>query len=121
MTSLSEPKLRDYVRRLEQVQEAFGSIIRASRAPGSRCTRSTAARTCSSRHHRKLGDLAVKALDQYAPSAHLRRGDRALRGPGGDRAWSRAQEARAGAVEDFRIDFEDGYGIRPARRRTATR
>src|SRR6266851_3092143 len=72
MTSLSEPKLRDYVRRLEQIQEAF-----AKHYPGEQGTRQPVHTVYGGAHlfksdtTRKLGDLAVKALDQYAPEPRI--------------------------------------------------
>jgi citrate lyase beta subunit len=68
----------------------------------------------------KLGGLALAALDQYAPDAH------ALNQALGFETESRnpttfvqtirsrvVDKLRREPVEDFRIDFEDGYGIRP--------
>ena len=65
---------------------------------------------------RKLGDLAARALDEYAPDAAEFA-----------RAFELAADADASAlrqrvaaklmtepVEDYRIDFEDGYGYRPS-------
>jgi len=64
----------------------------------------------------KLGQLAVRSLDTYAPDA-LTLG-RALGLPGSDSLAStvysrvRAKLERE-PIEDFRIDFEDGFGVRP--------
>ena len=68
---------------------------------------------------RKLGVLACRAFDEYAPDA-----DALAAGLGRAAAWTpehaalvRARVAgklQAEAIEDFRIDFEDGYGHRPA-------
>jgi citrate lyase beta subunit len=63
----------------------------------------------------KLGELAVKSLDTYAPDAKtfaeaLGLEDAAL----ADKVYTRVrQKLEREAVEDFRIDFEDGYGNRP--------
>lgn len=63
---------------------------------------------------RKLGDLALRALEEHAPDAGalaraLEQPDGALRD-----VYSRAiEKLRHEPVEDFRIDFEDGYGHRP--------
>ena len=62
----------------------------------------------------KLGALALESLDQYAPDAatlaralHI---DPALAG----RVYEPVREKlRREPVEDYRIDFEDGYGNRP--------
>jgi hypothetical protein len=75
----------------------------------------------------KLGALATRALEMYAPDARAL--ERAI-GPFAGRAsagggaqdedtdfaeiiHARVRERlRSGAVDDFRIDFEDGYGVR---------
>jgi citrate lyase beta subunit len=68
----------------------------------------------------KLGTLALKALDEYAPDAADFAAALELPIPAGaasdfartvyDRVRAKLQRE---AVEDFRIDFEDGYGNRP--------
>ena len=63
---------------------------------------------------RKMGQRALKALSDHAPDAHAfaecLRLDEALAGRVHERVVARlAREP----VEDFRIDFEDGYGPRP--------
>jgi citrate lyase beta subunit len=63
---------------------------------------------------RKMGQRALKALSEYAPDAHALaeclRLDEALAGRVHERVVAKlAREP----VEDFRIDFEDGYGPRP--------
>ncbi len=63
---------------------------------------------------RKLGELALRALDTYAPDpatfAEIVGAPAALATTVHERV--RAKLVRE-AVEDFRIDFEDGYGNRP--------
>ena len=64
---------------------------------------------------RKLGDVAQRALHEYAPDAATL--GRAL-GIGGHPAletiYARVSDKlRREPVEDYRIDFEDGYGNRP--------
>lgn len=65
---------------------------------------------------RKLGDLALKSLRENAPDAVTFA--EAL-GFGGDEAFARRVYERVvaklerEAVEDYRIDFEDGFGVRP--------
>ncbi len=115
MTSLSEPKLRDYVRRLEQIQEAF-----AKHYPGEQGTRQPVHTVYGGAHlfksdtTRKLGDLAVKALDQYAPEPRIFAEAIGLAAALAETVHGRVrQKLEREAVEDFRIDFEDGYGIRP--------
>src|SRR5216684_959875 len=115
MTSLSEPKLRDYVRRLEQIQEAF-----AKHYPGEQGTRQPVHTVYGGAHlfksdtTRKLGDLAMKALDQYAPEPRIFAEAIGLAAALAETVHGRVrQKLEREAVEDFRIDFEDGYGIRP--------
>jgi citrate lyase beta subunit len=65
---------------------------------------------------RRLGDLALQALAEYAPDyAALRQ---AFELPFDDQLaytlYQRIiQKLQTEPIEDFRIDFEDGYGIRP--------
>ncbi|MCA1826105.1 MAG: phosphoenolpyruvate kinase [Myxococcales bacterium] len=62
---------------------------------------------------RKLGELALKALSQYAPSATVFAEAIGIDPGIAETVFARVQEKlRREAVEDFRIDFEDGYGIR---------
>src|SRR4051812_7415816 len=78
---------------------------------------------------RRLGDVALASLQEYAPdagtfarvvglseaSAHLPGGLRSPVTPAlAERLYARVVEKlRREPVEDFRIDFEDGYGTRP--------
>ncbi|MDQ3673478.1 MAG: phosphoenolpyruvate kinase, partial [Gemmatimonadota bacterium] len=63
----------------------------------------------------RLGTIALRALEEYAPDADmlgsaLGIGDH----PALDTIHARVREKlEREAVEDFRIDFEDGYGNRP--------
>lgn len=64
----------------------------------------------------KLGQLALRMWQEYAPDAETLA---AAVGLPADADWLPAVHARTTAklereaVEDFRIDFEDGFGIRP--------
>ncbi|HXT02159.1 MAG TPA: phosphoenolpyruvate kinase [Elusimicrobiota bacterium] len=63
---------------------------------------------------KKLGELAIRSLTRYAPDAKtfaLALGmDQAI----AQRVYNRVvDKLKHEAVEDFRIDFEDGYGNRP--------
>jgi len=64
----------------------------------------------------RLGELAVRALDEYGPDA-ASFGEAVGLSPSGEfRAtiYARVREKlKLEPVEDFRIDFEDGYGNRP--------
>lgn len=64
---------------------------------------------------RRLGDLALRALEMYGPDAATLAtavgiGDLDL----AERVYARVVEKlEREPVEDFRLDFEDGYGFRP--------
>src|SRR5438309_1025584 len=114
MTSLPESKLRDYIARLRQVQDAF-----ARHYPGEQGTRQPVhtvyggAQLFKSDTTRKLGDLAVKALDQYAPEPRIFADAIGLDARHAETVHARVRKKlQREAVEDFRVDFEDGYGIR---------
>ncbi len=64
---------------------------------------------------RKMGDLALRTMEEYYPSAEVMSEVLALpRGAFAETVFSRVHEKlRREPVEDFRIDFEDGYGNRP--------
>ncbi|WP_223787188.1 DUF6986 family protein [Marinicella meishanensis] len=71
----------------------------------------------------KIGQLALQFWQQHAPDGgHLA----AVLQPGGDPAlWQQihqrvTERLQKRAVEDFRIDFEDGYGNRPDAEEDAT-
>src|SRR5215210_6206327 len=63
----------------------------------------------------RLGALALRSLEQYAPDPQTFAS--AINLPGDELAhtiYSRVvDKLRREPVEDFRIDFEDGYGNRP--------
>ena len=63
---------------------------------------------------KKLGELSIRALSRYAPDAvtfaQAVGMDQALAHKVYDRV---VEKLKREAVEDFRIDFEDGYGNRP--------
>jgi citrate lyase beta subunit len=62
---------------------------------------------------RTLGELALKALGQYGPSATVFADAIGVDPAIAETVFTRVQEKlRREAVEDFRIDFEDGYGNR---------
>ena len=63
---------------------------------------------------KKLGELALKSLAQYGPTPRIFADAIGIPGRLAEKVHARVQEKlRREAVEDFRIDFEDGYGIRP--------
>src|SRR5437762_6636870 len=113
-TTLSEQTLRDLAARLKAQHDAF-----ARQYPGESGTRQPVHTVYGGAHlfksdtTRKLGALALRALDEYAPDAATL-GDAIGVDPRfRDVVYARVVEKlRREPVEDFRIDFEDGYGNR---------
>ena len=65
---------------------------------------------------KKIGELSEKAFIQYAPNSQTLA--QALNLPGDEQLWQQihsrvTHKLKTCAVEDYRIDFEDGYGNRP--------
>src|SRR5256885_4185007 len=64
----------------------------------------------------KLGAVALRSLQEYAPDAKSLAG---ILGNAGDEALAQkvydrvVEKLRREPIEDFRLDFEDGYGNRP--------
>ncbi|CAN5405755.1 aldolase/citrate lyase family protein [soil metagenome] len=62
----------------------------------------------------KLGRMAVRSFEDFAPDASSFADTFNLKSKLADLVFARvAKKLAAEAVEDFRIDFEDGYGVRP--------
>ncbi len=62
----------------------------------------------------RLGQLAVRSFETFAPDASVFASALGLPANLADTIFARVGEKLAReAVEDFRIDFEDGYGTRP--------
>lgn len=62
----------------------------------------------------KIGELASKSLDTYAPDEHAFAAAFGISPALAPTVRARVKEKLAReAVEDFRVDFEDGFGIRP--------
>lgn len=62
----------------------------------------------------RLGTLAMRSFETYAPDAQIFAQSLELPHKLADTIYERVREKLAReAVEDFRIDFEDGYGTRP--------
>ena len=113
-TTLSEQTLREIGARLKAQQDAF-----ARHYPGESGTRQPVHTVYGGAHlfksdtTKKLGDLALKALSQYAPNATTFAEAIGIDPGVAEVVYARVQEKlKREAVEDFRIDFEDGYGIR---------
>jgi hypothetical protein len=62
----------------------------------------------------KLGSLALRSLDEFAPDAPAFARAIGLPDALSERIYARViEKLKREPVEDFRIDFEDGYGNRP--------
>ncbi|MFL6521235.1 MAG: DUF6986 family protein [Chthoniobacterales bacterium] len=60
----------------------------------------------------KLGTVALRSLEDYAPDAETLAGVLGI--SGAEKIYARiVEKLQREAVEDFRLDFEDGYGNRP--------
>ena len=113
-TSLSDRTLRDLRDKLRKEHEAL-----ARHYPGESGTRQPVHTVYGGSHlfksdtTKKLGDLALKALAQYAASPGAFAEAIGIDPVVSETVYARVQDKlRREAVEDFRIDFEDGYGIR---------
>jgi citrate lyase beta subunit len=62
----------------------------------------------------KLGTAALKTLDTHAPDAAALAAATGIAAPTAGRVYARVRDKLSREpVEDFRLDFEDGYGNRP--------
>jgi len=114
-TTLPEKKLQ---KALDRVQRAQARVAR--RYPGDSGARQPihtvygGAHLFASDTAHKLGELALRALETYAPDAASFCEAIGVRAELAPKVHERVLEKlRREAVEDFRIDFEDGYGNRP--------
>jgi hypothetical protein len=63
---------------------------------------------------RKLGVTALKVMDEHLPDAQALASALGIAAASADRVYARVREKlEREPVEDFRLDFEDGYGNRP--------
>src|SRR6266481_3306461 len=113
-TTLPEQTLRELAARLKAQHDAFARLY-----PGESGMRQPVHTVYGGSHlfksdtPKKLGDLASKALAQYAPNASTFAEAIGIDPGVAEIVYARVQEKlKREAVEDFRIDFEDGYGIR---------
>jgi citrate lyase beta subunit len=113
-TSLSEKKLAKALARVDRAQTRF-----LRRYPGDSGARQPVhtvyggAHLFSAETTKKLGELALRALDTYAPDATTFGEALGIRGDLAGKVLERVKEKlKREPVEDFRIDFEDGYGNR---------
>src|SRR3954465_15330736 len=115
MTSLSDGIVRALTERLQKAQDAF-----AARYPGEPASRQPVHTVYGGAHLfksdtvKKLGELALRSLSEHAPEPKIFADAIGIRADLAAKVYARVQEKlRREAVEDFRIDFEDGYGNRP--------
>ena len=114
-TSLSDQDIRTAAAPLEASLAKF-----AKRFPGESGARQPVhtvyggAQLFKSDTTQKLATLALRSLDQFAPDAATLAEAIGLDGKLAETVYPRVvDKLRREAVEDFRIDFEDGYGNRP--------
>src|SRR5438270_162017 len=63
---------------------------------------------------RKLGQIALRSLAEYAPDPASFANATGIRTSDAETVYERVREKlRREPIEDYRIDFEDGYGYRP--------
>jgi citrate lyase beta subunit len=113
-TSLSDKKLTKALDRVNRAQARFWQ-----RYPGDSGARQAVHTVYGGAHlftaetPKKLGELAIKALDTYAPDAATFAEGIGIDGNLAPKVYERVRDKLSReAVEDFRIDFEDGYGNR---------
>lgn len=116
--SLPEATTKDVFAKLAQANAAFNQFY-----PGESSARQPVhtvyggAQLFKADSAKKLGAMAIASLEEYAADSSILA--KALDLPGKDsglasKIYDRVQEKlKREAVEDFRIDFEDGYGNRP--------
>jgi citrate lyase beta subunit len=114
-TSLPEKKLH---KALDRVQRAQARVL--ERYPGDSGERQPVHTVYGGAHlfsadtARKLGELALRSVETYAPDPATFGEAIGIRGEIAPKVFDRVREKlRREPVEDFRIDFEDGYGNRP--------
>src|SRR5215204_6348089 len=114
-TSIPDKKLAKALDRINRAQAQFWD-----RYPGDSGARQAVHTVYGGAHlfnaetPKKLGELAVRALDTYAPDAATFGEALGISGQLAPKVLERVRDKLGReAVEDFRIDFEDGYGNRP--------
>jgi len=114
-TSLPDKKLQ---KALDRVHKAQARVL--ARYPGDSGARQPVHTVYGGAHlfsadtARKLGELALRALETYAPDPATFGDAIGIHGELAPKVYERVREKlRREPVEDFRIDFEDGYGNRP--------
>jgi citrate lyase beta subunit len=114
-TTLSEASMQKITQSLKPAHAAF-----AARYPGESGRRQPVHTVYGGAHLFKsdtavrLGALALRSLETYAPDAKTFAGALELPPALAETIYERVLEKlNREAIEDFRIDFEDGYGTRP--------
>lgn len=114
-TTLPEKKLAKALDRVHRAQERF-----SHRYPGDSGERQPVHTVYGGAHlftaetPKKLGELALRALDTYAPDPQTFGDAIGIKNELAEKVLVRVRDKLAREpVEDFRIDFEDGYGNRP--------
>ncbi|HUK31726.1 MAG TPA: hypothetical protein VLV89_11475 [Candidatus Acidoferrum sp.] len=113
-TAISEEKVAKLFSRLDL---SVGKLPRGYGAPEKRQPVHTVyggAHLFRADSARRLGDIALRAMEEYAPDAGTLCAASGLSNEHAEVIYSRVMEKlRREPVEDFRLDFEDGYGNRP--------
>ncbi|MBA3392623.1 MAG: phosphoenolpyruvate kinase [Deltaproteobacteria bacterium] len=114
-TTLPVKKLQ---KALDRVNKAQGRVL--ARYPGDSGSRQPVHTVYGGAHlfsadtARKLGELALRSLETYAPDPATFADAIGVPGELAPKVYERVREKLGREpVEDFRIDFEDGYGNRP--------
>jgi citrate lyase beta subunit len=114
-TSIPDKKLAKALDRINRAQARF-----YRRYPGDSGARQAVHTVYGGAHlfnaetPKKLGELALRSLDSYAPDAQTFAEAIGIRGELAPKVLERVRDKLGREpVEDFRIDFEDGYGNRP--------
>jgi len=114
-TTLTQESMREITRRLQSAHTAF-----ANRYPGESGRRQPVHTVYGGAHLFKsdtaprLGSLALRSFEIYAPDAQTFAQVLGLQDDFAAAIYERVREKLTREpVEDFRIDFEDGYGTRP--------
>ncbi len=114
-TTLSDEAVRPFLEGLRKANASF-----AARYPGESARRQPVhtvyggAQVFKADTAPRLGTIALRALEEYAPDARTFAEPLGLPGQLAPTVYERViEKLRREPVEDFRIDFEDGYGNRP--------
>jgi hypothetical protein len=114
-TSLTPEMTQDALARLRQANLAFAQAY-----PGEGGERQAVHTVYGGAHLfkadtvRRMGELALKGVAEYFPDARTFASVLGFEATLAERVYARVQEKlRREPIEDFRIDFEDGYGNRP--------